>query len=264
MRTIACVRSATSWQRRQPGSRGRARRARTGLPVHERAPGNVSHSHDGPRPEGFGLGLLCLAKPTGFGSGDRRRRSDASYPHDPRWIAWNLWRAACSCRLNADGFSVGRKRIARLMRAARIAGVTRRRSEMPSSLMFPACRDAGPPSSAGFVFMGLLIAPRIELGVVRPTPLKSRQLLQRQKRESFPELSAPAQRGMDALISACDTLDRIGSFAFRTCSPEISFLPRLCLPVQVGDLAQDLVGKVRLGKKMPVVRHLLTRWLSTA
>ena len=38
VRTIACVRSATSWQRRQPGSRGRARRARTGLPVRERAP----------------------------------------------------------------------------------------------------------------------------------------------------------------------------------------------------------------------------------
>ena len=42
VRTIACVRSATSWQRRQPGSRGRARRARTGLPVHERASGPVS------------------------------------------------------------------------------------------------------------------------------------------------------------------------------------------------------------------------------
>ena len=52
VRTIACVRSATSWQRRQPGSRGRARRARTGLPVHERA--------SGPGPEGFGLGLLRL------------------------------------------------------------------------------------------------------------------------------------------------------------------------------------------------------------
>jgi transposase InsO family protein len=39
-----------------------------------------------------------LAEPTCFGSGDRRRRSDASYPHDPRWIAWNLWRAACSRR----------------------------------------------------------------------------------------------------------------------------------------------------------------------
>jgi transposase len=34
------------------GSRGRARRARTGLPVHERAPGPVSHSRHRPRPEG--------------------------------------------------------------------------------------------------------------------------------------------------------------------------------------------------------------------
>jgi transposase-like protein len=71
VRTIACVRRATSWQRRQPGSRGRARRARTGLPVHERAPGQVSHSHDGPRPKGFSLRLLCLAKPAGFGAGGR-------------------------------------------------------------------------------------------------------------------------------------------------------------------------------------------------
>src|SRR5580692_8162721 len=98
VRTIACVRSATSWQRRQPGSRGRARRARTGLPVHERTPGHVSPSDNGPGTEGFDLGLLRLAEPTSFGSGDRRRRSDASYPHDPRWIAWNLWRAACSRR----------------------------------------------------------------------------------------------------------------------------------------------------------------------
>jgi hypothetical protein len=42
--------------------------------------------------------IVRLAEPTCFGSGDRRRRSDASYPHDPRWIAWNLWRAACSRR----------------------------------------------------------------------------------------------------------------------------------------------------------------------
>ena len=98
VKTIACVRSATSWQRRQPGSRGKARRARTGLPVHERAPGHVSDSHDGPRPEGFGVRLLRLAKPAGFGAGDRRRRSDAPHPHSPCHLAWNLWRAARSRR----------------------------------------------------------------------------------------------------------------------------------------------------------------------
>ena len=98
VRTIACVRSVTSWQRRQPGSRGRARRTRTGLPVHERAPGRVSHSYNGLRLEGVGLGLLRLAEPASFDSGERRRRSDASHPHDPRRVAWNLWRAACSCR----------------------------------------------------------------------------------------------------------------------------------------------------------------------
>jgi hypothetical protein len=95
VRTIACVRSETSWQRQQPGSRGRE-----GEPerVHERAPGRLFHSYKGPRLEGVGLGLLGLAEPAGFGLGDRRRRSDASHPHDPRWITWTLWRVACSCR----------------------------------------------------------------------------------------------------------------------------------------------------------------------
>ncbi len=53
-----------------------------GLPVHERAAqARVSIRYNGPRPEGAGLGRLRLAEPTGFGSGDRRRRSDASHPH---------------------------------------------------------------------------------------------------------------------------------------------------------------------------------------
>jgi putative transposase len=48
---------------------------------------------------------------------------------DPRRVAWNLWRPACSWpKLKADSLSVGRKRIARLMRAAGVAGVSRRRS----------------------------------------------------------------------------------------------------------------------------------------
>jgi transposase len=38
---------ATSWLRRQPGSRGRARRARTGLPVHERAPADSNDRRNG-------------------------------------------------------------------------------------------------------------------------------------------------------------------------------------------------------------------------
>jgi hypothetical protein len=58
VRTTACIRSATSWQRRQPGSCERARRARTGLPVREARTSPVSHSHNGPRPECFGLVLL--------------------------------------------------------------------------------------------------------------------------------------------------------------------------------------------------------------
>jgi transposase-like protein len=162
--------------RRRPSSRGRARRARTGLPVHERAPGPVSHSHNGPRPEGFGLGLLRLAKPAGFGASDRRRRSDASYPHGPRRIAWNLWRAACPRRAEGQWPPVGRKRIARLMRAAGIAGVSRRRStpittrqatdHHPASDLvrrnFMAERPnalwvADLPTSAGFLYLAVVL-----------------------------------------------------------------------------------------------------------
>ena len=58
VRTTSPASGARHPGRLQAGLRGRARRARTGLPVHERAPGHVSHSHHGPGPEGFGLGLL--------------------------------------------------------------------------------------------------------------------------------------------------------------------------------------------------------------
>jgi hypothetical protein len=54
-----------------------------GLPVHERAPGPVSHSHHGPRPEGFGLGLLRLAEPTSFGA---RATADAGLTRHIRTI----------------------------------------------------------------------------------------------------------------------------------------------------------------------------------
>src|SRR3984885_11752828 len=128
VRTIACVRSATSWQRRQPGSRGRARRARTGLPVHERAPGHVSHSHHGPGPEGFGLGYYAWrSRPA-----SARATADADLARHIRTIhagSHGTYGAPrVHAELKADGLSVGRKRIARLMRAAGIAGVSRRRS----------------------------------------------------------------------------------------------------------------------------------------
>src|SRR5271154_359305 len=143
VRTIACVRSATSWQRRQPGSRGRARRARTGLPVHERAPGHVSHSHNGPRPEGFGLGLLRLAEPTRFGSGERRRRSDASIRTIHAGSHGTYGAPRVRAELKAESRSVVRKRIARLMRAAGVAGVSRRRSAPVSTRQ---ARDHHPAS----------------------------------------------------------------------------------------------------------------------
>src|SRR5271154_2327368 len=126
VRTIACVRSSTSWQRRQPGSRGRARRARTGLPVHERAPGHVSDSYNGPRPEGSASGYYAWrSRPA-----SARATADADLTRHIRTIHAGSHATYGAPRvhaeLKADGLSVGRKRIARLMRAAGIAGVSRR------------------------------------------------------------------------------------------------------------------------------------------
>lgn len=77
---------------RQPGSRGRARPTRTGLAVHERAPGHLSHPHDGTRPEGLWIRLLCLAQTASIGSGRGGCRLDPADPHDPCAIPWHLWR----------------------------------------------------------------------------------------------------------------------------------------------------------------------------
>src|SRR5271155_1667226 len=128
VRTIACVRSATSWQRRQPGSRGRARRARTGLPVRERAPGRVSHRT---------MARILKVSASGYyawrsGPGSARASADADLTRHIRTIHAGSHATYGAPRvhaeLKADGLSIGRKRIARLMRAGGIAGVSRRRS----------------------------------------------------------------------------------------------------------------------------------------
>ena len=54
---------------------------------------------------------------------------DASYPHDPRWIAWNRGGAACSRRAEGRWALCWPKAdCSASMRAAGIAGVSRRRS----------------------------------------------------------------------------------------------------------------------------------------
>src|ERR1700722_713485 len=128
MRTIAYVRSATSWQRRQPGSRGRARRARTGLPVHERAPGMYPIRT---------MARVLKVSASGYYAWrsrpvSARATADAGLTRHIRTIHAGSHATYGAPRvhaeLKADGLSVGRKRIARLMRVAGIAGVSRRRS----------------------------------------------------------------------------------------------------------------------------------------
>ena len=85
---------ATSWPTGSTVRAGEHRRARTGLPASlsaHQALYPIRTMAQGP--EGFGHGLLRWQRPTSFGSGDRRRRSDASYPQRSTLDqAWNLWR----------------------------------------------------------------------------------------------------------------------------------------------------------------------------
>ena len=86
---------------RRPGSHGRAKPIRTGLAVHECAPGHLSHPHNATCPEGLCIRLLCLAQTAGNSTGNGRCRSDPADPHDPCEFPWRLWstphpsRAAC-------------------------------------------------------------------------------------------------------------------------------------------------------------------------
>jgi putative transposase len=128
VRTIACVRSATSWQRRQPGSRGER-----GEP--ERVYGFIS-AHQAMYPIRTMARVLKVSASGYYAWRSRpasaRATADADLTRHIRTIhagSHGTYGAPrVHAELTADGLSVGRKRIARLMRAAGIAGVSRRRS----------------------------------------------------------------------------------------------------------------------------------------
>ena len=164
VRTIACVRSATSWQRRLPGSRGRSKASPNGFTGSWRgAHGHVSwHSHHGPGPEGFGLRAITL------GGADQLR---LGRPLTPIWTRHIRTIHAGShgtygaprvhAELKADGLSVGRKRIARLMRAAGDRGRQpaqkradprrgRRRTIIPPAISSAATSWPSDPTSCGW------------------------------------------------------------------------------------------------------------------
>ncbi|MDB5376732.1 MAG: family transposase [Rubritepida sp.] len=146
-------------------SRGRG--PRTGLPVHERAPGGISDRHDGPRAGCLGVRLLCLEAPPRLGP----------------------------CRT-----AVAHKRVARLMRQAGLRGVSRRRnprttqrepSHRPANdLVGRDFRAVGPnrlwvadityvPTAAGFLFLAIALDAwsRRIVGWAMATDLRTRLVL---------------------------------------------------------------------------------------
>jgi helix-turn-helix protein len=111
----------------RPGSRRRPARCRHGVPIRERESGHVRGCHDVP-----GAGrlrqwlLLCVAQAAAIRTGARRRGTHFTHHRDSSILAWNLWRAAVHEELLAAGIQVVRKRVARLMRATGLCGVSRR------------------------------------------------------------------------------------------------------------------------------------------
>ena len=130
VRTVSCGRSARSCQKRRPGSRGRPARYRPGLPVHDGAPGRIPDRHHGPRPRGFEVRLLRLqeAAPSARAQTDSLLLKRIRTIHVTSHATYGVPRV--HAELRAGGEKHRRKRIARLMRTAGIAGVSRRRSSV--------------------------------------------------------------------------------------------------------------------------------------
>ena len=126
MRTGGCAKNETYWQRQRPGSRGRPDPG--GLPDHERESGSVSVSPRWP---------ACSVSPRAGYYAWRQRppsaraQSDADLTARVRAIHADSRGTYGAPRIHAElaeaGVAVGRKRVARVMREAGIAGVSRRR-----------------------------------------------------------------------------------------------------------------------------------------
>ena len=134
---------ATSSLARLPGSQGRPARSRPGLRVYERAPGCLPGCGDGARALRVGIGLSRVATSTTFGARHNRFRAAEANTHDPRQLARDIRRTArprCPAGGVGQGSACaaggkatqggegkhGRKRLARLMRAAGPVGASRR------------------------------------------------------------------------------------------------------------------------------------------
>ncbi|MGE0521344.1 MAG: DDE-type integrase/transposase/recombinase [Candidatus Binatia bacterium] len=109
------------------GLLGRPARFRRRIRVRESTSGPPPHRHALLRAGCLPQRVLRVAHSTGVGTGNHRRAADQAAARRPRVYAGHIWGAPRTRRTAGPGVRVGHNRVARLMRAAGLAGVSRRK-----------------------------------------------------------------------------------------------------------------------------------------
>lgn len=135
-RTSNFALSAKSWQKPPPGSHGRPARSRPGLRVREGESGQVSCGHDPAPAVWAGVCRVLGVSTSGYYAWLKRRpsqrsREDAVLAERIHWIHLRSRGTYGTLRIHAElcdeGVRMGCKRVARLMQAAGLQGVSRRK-----------------------------------------------------------------------------------------------------------------------------------------
>ena len=123
----------------------RPTRSHRGIRVHERAPGRLPHRHDGPRPPGLAEGYYAWRDrpPSERAQRDAELSERIAASHAASDETYGAPRIHED--LKDEGFQVGRKRVARLMRENGLVGVSRRRGPTTTT------RRAGDPKGPDLV-----------------------------------------------------------------------------------------------------------------
>jgi len=123
-----CRRSETSQKGSRPGPFRKRAGPRRSVPVRESAPGRAQRPHDVPSPRRVTERILRIGRPPALEARQAPRRPLCKARGRARGIALDVRGTALLAELAADGEHVGKKRVARLMRASGLVGFRRERS----------------------------------------------------------------------------------------------------------------------------------------
>src|SRR5947208_5414687 len=127
VRTASSGSRGISSQKPRPGLLGRRTRSYRRVPVRERESGRLPDRHHVPAAGCLPQRLLRMDETAAIAAQPDRRRTGRGDPCRTYGFSRHLRGAAHSCRSCGQGIRVGRKRVARLMSAAGLTGVSRRK-----------------------------------------------------------------------------------------------------------------------------------------